>query len=403
PVDVPTSANVPTGSTSVPADVPTSVAPGGVSTKGKTPLVEEDITVKERTFKQMKADILGEQASKRLHDEEQAQVDRQRAELQRRRQQDVLASAMYYTEADWLNIMAQVKANASLSKTLLGADVSKDNFPVRMAALIKRKKQALAEKLAKERRNRPMTQGQQRTYMRQFVKNQKFEKIQKDLSNIQFQAFNRTLKRTGPVLEEPSSKRQKSTEAPIPSVPEVPQSPIVSSPKSSGTRRKSLGRKRLTKPKSKLQELDLDADDQTFIKVVSNEDSEDEAPRLWSALADWEVIPTHLGDINALYRIDHSTAHFTTLRQILHMVDKHDLVTLYGLVLFDSHEGGKGSFVWHHQHLWQIRSWRPYTLSNVHVLETVSGEDVVGNDMTTAEQLIRFIKNQLAAAQVSSA
>ncbi|GJY34106.1 hypothetical protein Tco_0418575 [Tanacetum coccineum] len=75
----------------------------------------------------------------------------------------------------------------------------------------------------------------------------------------------------------------------------------------------------------------------------------------------------------------------------------------------------------------EIRSWRLYTLSNVHVLETVSGEvlymfadvsypllvklmermlkhkleidkDVVGNDMTTAEQLIRFIKNQIAAA-----
>ncbi|GJU16840.1 hypothetical protein Tco_1144806 [Tanacetum coccineum] len=30
-------------------------------------------------------------------------------------------------------------------------------------------------------------------------------------------------------------------------------------------------------------------------------------------------------------------------------------------------------------------------------------KDVVGNDMTTAEQLIRFIKNQLAAAQVSPA
>ncbi|GKF40546.1 hypothetical protein Tco_0120607, partial [Tanacetum coccineum] len=28
-------------------------------------------------------------------------------------------------------------------------------------------------------------------------------------------------------------------------------------------------------------------------------------------------------------------------------------------------------------------------------------KDVVGNDMTTAEQLIRFIKNQIAAAQVS--
>nr|GFB41461.1 aminoacyl-tRNA synthetase, class 1a, anticodon-binding [Tanacetum cinerariifolium] len=80
----------------------------------------------------------------------------------------------------------------------------------------------------------------------------------------------------------------------------------------------------------------------------------------------------------------------------------------------------------------KIRSWRLYTLSNVHVLETVSGEvvymfadvsypfsvklmermlknkleidkDVVGNDMTTAEQLSQFIKNQLATAQVSSA
>nr|GEU34945.1 hypothetical protein [Tanacetum cinerariifolium] len=138
PADVPTSANDPTGSTSVSADVLPSVAPAGVSNKGKSPMVEEDVTVKEMTFKQMKEDIL---------------------ELQRRRQQEVLDSAMYYTKADWIYIMAQVEANASLFKTLLGDDVSKDNFPARMAALIKRKKQALAEKLAKERRNRPMTQG----------------------------------------------------------------------------------------------------------------------------------------------------------------------------------------------------------------------------------------------------
>nr|GEU96064.1 hypothetical protein [Tanacetum cinerariifolium] len=329
PVDVPTGAsNVPTDSTSVPADAPTGVAPAGVLNKGKTPMVEEDITVKERTFKQMQEDILGEQAAKR------------------------------------------------------------------------------------------------------------------------------TLKRTCPVLEEPSSKRQKSTEAPISSVPEVPQSPVVSSPKYFGIRRKSLGRKRLPQSKSNLIELNLYADAQTFIKVVSSEDSEDEAPLLWSALVGWEVITTPLGDINSLYRIDRSIAYFTTLREILHMVDRQDLVKLYGLVvkyyknhpvadaglilwgdiqvLFDSHEGGKGSFVWQNQHLWQIRSWRLYTLSNVHVLDTVSGEvvymfadvsypfsiklmesmlthkleinkDVVGNDMTTAEQLIRFIKNQLAAAQVSSA
>nr|GFA75814.1 ribonuclease H-like domain, reverse transcriptase, RNA-dependent DNA polymerase [Tanacetum cinerariifolium] len=210
--DVPTSANVPTGSTSVPVNVPTSVAPAGVSNKGKAPMVEEDITVKQRTFKQMKEDILGEQAAKRLHDEEQA-------------------------------------------LTLLGDDMSEDNFPTKMDALIKRMKQTLAEKLAKEKKDRPMTQGQQRTYIRQFVKNQSC-----------------AVYSTGW---------------------------IVSSPKSSGTRRKSLGRNHLTNPKSKLQELDLDADDQTFIKVVSHEDFDDEAPRLW---------------------------------EILHMVDRQDLSKLYGLV-----------------------------------------------------------------------
>nr|GFC99795.1 hypothetical protein [Tanacetum cinerariifolium] len=43
-------------------------------------------------------------------------------------------------------------------------------------------------------------------------------------------------------------------------------------------------------------------------------------------------------------------------------------------VLFDSHDEGKGSCVWQHQHLWEIRSWRLYTLSNAYVLETVYGE-----------------------------
>ncbi|GKA75813.1 hypothetical protein Tco_0782191 [Tanacetum coccineum] len=74
-------------------------------------------------------------------------------------------------------------------------------------------------------------------------------------------------------------------------------------------------------------------DDKTFIKVVSDEDSEDEAPILWSAFAGWEVISTPLGEINAMYMMDQSTKHFTTLREILHMVDRHDLLKLYGLVV----------------------------------------------------------------------
>nr|GFC66347.1 hypothetical protein [Tanacetum cinerariifolium] len=57
----------------------------------------------------------------------------------------------------------------------------------------------------------------------------------------QIQAFSQTLKRPGPVLEEPSSKKPKSPKAPTLSMPEVPISFAVTSPPSSRTRKMSLG------------------------------------------------------------------------------------------------------------------------------------------------------------------
>nr|GFD22580.1 hypothetical protein [Tanacetum cinerariifolium] len=99
--------------------------------------------------------------------------------------------------------------------------------------LIKRKKQALAEKLAKEMRNRPMTQAQQIAYMRQYVKNQSSSVYTTGWSMAYVKSF------TDDQLKEDFENIQK--------------------------------------------------------------DSDDEAPPVWSALVGWEVIPTHLGDINALY------------------------------------------------------------------------------------------------------
>nr|GFA08747.1 hypothetical protein [Tanacetum cinerariifolium] len=161
----------------------------------------------------------------------------------------------------------------------------------------------------------------------------------------------------------------KSPEAPAPSMPEVFISPDVTSPPSSRTRRKSLGCKPMHKPKSTIPILDSDEPAQMFLKVVVDEESDDvdSVDEVWSADVGWEVLPTPLGEINALYRIDGTTTHFATLLQILHMVDRQDLMKLYGLVvqntehhptagagllfwgdlqvLFDSQAGGKGSCV----------------------------------------------------------
>nr|GFA70008.1 JmjC domain-containing protein [Tanacetum cinerariifolium] len=338
----------PAGSQNILAAVTSSGALAGVSSKGKSPMVKDDIPVKARTFKQMEDDRLGEEVAKRLHDEELAQLERERAEAQRKRQQEVLDYAMYYYKSDWLNIRAQVKANAYLSKTLLGDDVFEDNFPARMAALIKKKRQTLAEQLFKERQNRPMTQAQQKA--------------------------------------------------------------------------KSLGRKHMHKSKSTLLKLDLDAPAQTFLKVVVNEDSDDEDSNdeVWSAVVGWEVLPTPLGATNALYRIDGSTKHFATLRQILHMVDRQDLMKLYGLVVqyYETHHvAGAGMLFWGDlqvlfdsqagERVLSMFTDASYPLSVklmermlMHKLEI--GSDIVGNDLTTTEQLIQIIKNQLFAAQASS-
>nr|GEU35006.1 hypothetical protein [Tanacetum cinerariifolium] len=251
---------------------------------------------------------------------------------------------------------------ASLSKTLLGDDVSEDNFPARMAALIKRKKQALAEKLAKER-------------MAALIKRKKqalAEKLAKE-SMAYVKSF------TDDQLKEEFEKIYKSTEAPIPSVPEVPQSPVVSSPLSSRIRWKSLSWKRITKPKSTLLELNLDVDAQTFIKVVVNKDSDDEASPVWSALVGWEI---------------------------LHMVDRHDLVKLYGLVVKyyeNNHVASVGLILWDDlQVLFDSKTgdkvlymfadvYYPLSVNLMERMLTHKLEidtDVVGNDMTTAEQLI---------------
>ncbi|GJZ25773.1 hypothetical protein Tco_0570026 [Tanacetum coccineum] len=94
-------------------------------------------------------------------------------------------------------------------------------------------------------------------------------------------------------------------------------------------------------------------------------------------------------------------------------------------VLMDSPEVNDGSDVWKNQQTWKIQSWKLYSYSGVHVLETVSGLVVhmfvdkkyplsvnliermldhqleichgsVGNELTTAVQLIAFLKKQIS-------
>ncbi|GJR55214.1 retrovirus-related pol polyprotein from transposon TNT 1-94 [Tanacetum coccineum] len=77
------------------------------SHKGKSPMVEEDPPIKERSFRQIEEDRLGAEAARKLYEEEQDELTRVQEEMKKKRQEDVIHSAKYYTDADWSDIMRQ--------------------------------------------------------------------------------------------------------------------------------------------------------------------------------------------------------------------------------------------------------------------------------------------------------
>ncbi|GJR96042.1 hypothetical protein Tco_0268216 [Tanacetum coccineum] len=352
--------------------------------------------------------------------------------------------------------------------------------------------------------DRPMTPAQLRQYLRTYVKNQgpavyttgwtmsqvrklSPEQLQEEFDKIQRAvAFIRGLKRDGCPMTTAFSKKLKTgdvevdVEAPSHGVPqeveveapsqdvsrekeasvedvEVPSNiaskaqQTASSLKKVGTKNKLLGIKGVHTSQStiSIEEGDPDAEHKLCIKYASNEDSTSDCdkPAHLYAVIDWELLPTGLGSINAIYRLDNSRKYFTSHREILHLVTRANLMTIYGRVmtcyqdkkaegvglvlwgdlkiLMDSPEVNDGSDLWKNQHTWSIQNWKLYSFSGVHVLEIVSGlviymfvdkkypltinliermldhqlkicHGTVGNELTTAVQLIAFLKKQIS-------
>ncbi|GKE35951.1 hypothetical protein Tco_1455273 [Tanacetum coccineum] len=146
-VDIPLNSSIPSDEFAGGSDVPAGNTTGpsaDPSNKGKSPLLEEDPPVRERTFRQREEDRLGEEAARRMYEEELAELEREREEMQRKRQKDVLDSVKYYTDSDWTDIMGQFHANQGLFTDLLGPDVNEDNFTEIMVALIAKRRRDFA-------------------------------------------------------------------------------------------------------------------------------------------------------------------------------------------------------------------------------------------------------------------
>ncbi|GJY23185.1 hypothetical protein Tco_0396843 [Tanacetum coccineum] len=353
-------------------------------------------------------------------------------------------SAKYYTDADWSDIMGQVHANQGLSADLLGPDVTEDNFAERMAYM---------RTFVKNQSSTIYSTGWTMKHVKSFSDDQlkaEFDKIRAAVGELQSQTIRRSLKRPGADMAQDSSKKSKPTEVPpaVPQMSSVAVPPTATPPPSGfstppnvpsveptthsyGTRRRSLrvrkkqlGRKGVHTSHSTIpiEDGDPEAEHKVCIKYASDEDSssdDDTSVHLY-AIVDWELLPTGLGWINVIYRKDNSRKCFTSLREILHLVSRADLMIIYGRVVTyyqDKLAEGVGLVLWGDLKL--------YSYSSVHVLETVDGlalhmfvdkkypltvnliermldhqleigHKQEGNALTTAVQLIAFLKKQIS-------
>ncbi|GJV61909.1 hypothetical protein Tco_1468009 [Tanacetum coccineum] len=152
----------------------------------------------------------------------------------------------------------------------------------------------------------------------------------------------------------------------------------------------------------------------TFNISASDEDSASDCdtPVHLYVVVDWELLPTGLRSINAIYRLDNSHKYFTSLREILHLVTRADLMTIYGRVMMfyqDKKGEGVGLALWGDLKILMIHlnglvihmfvdKKYPLTISLIqrmldHQLEICHG--TVGNELTIAVQLIAFLKKQI--------
>ncbi|GKD66835.1 hypothetical protein Tco_1308943 [Tanacetum coccineum] len=146
------------------------------------------------------------------------------AEEQELTEEQKKRKAQSYTEEDWDIIRAKLEANVELKESMLGKDLTVEDYAKRMVELVNQRRKYFAEERARAKRNKPMTQTQPRNYMSNFLKNQgtwkltqlkklnfkevkakaEFEKLVKQLDTyvpMNFEATKESLKRFGEELQ----------------------------------------------------------------------------------------------------------------------------------------------------------------------------------------------------------
>nr|GEV12458.1 hypothetical protein [Tanacetum cinerariifolium] len=461
---IPSSGGVSAGSSMDPAGQAATGAPSSTilaANKGKAPMIDDSLpadllTEQERILKNLHDYQLREDLAKKLHAEQEAEFARQQEELAQKAQVEGVASPteqgtglsaqchreldaaqLIYTKADWLELMAKITTNSALSKQLLGDDVNEENMNERLGMLLMRNRRELAE----QSRVKPMNKTQQRDFMRDFMKNQsasvynqgwtmkqvkaliisqlkhKFAYIHRTLERSNLLNFKRTTFRPTPTLKAPSAKRARqevpqdvhaaSSQVPASVFAAPSTAAAVSVPAAPSIAADVL----VFAAPSVHADTEVDADEyhlddtqttseQVSTEHVSTEHTVDESTP--SSLCSRRFIHDY-------YDMEEHIKHFTSLRELLHMVEKNDLRKLLGrlaysqLAFISSYSGScvletvDGRVIYMFFDVSYPLSEATLKRMLKHGLEVP--KLLVGGDLTMAEHLVSFIKAALLNAQ----
>ncbi|GJS17673.1 putative ribonuclease H-like domain-containing protein [Tanacetum coccineum] len=312
------------------------------------------IRLQEQLDKQERQRIVGDaEAAQRLQEEIDA------AEKQRMAQ--VHQAAQGFIEDEWEDIRARVEADEELTQKLQAEERDKysEVDQARMLVdLINQRKRYFAAQKAEAKRNKPMTQAQQRTYMSNYIKHMGSHTMQQ-LKRYTFdelkELFETTMKHVSTFTSIETEDKERESEL------------AAGSSKRPRAEHDEQHDKESVK-KQKLEENDAEKEElRACLDIVPR----DEIAMDFESLAtkypiiDWK---THILTENMMYyqiiRADRSSKNYKIFSEMLDDFDRQD-VTLF--------EPCEEDEVWRNQQGYNLISWRLFDSCGVHVLLMANG------------------------------
>ncbi|GJV53976.1 putative ribonuclease H-like domain-containing protein [Tanacetum coccineum] len=305
---------------------------------GKAPMIIEE------SPKKIKEQILQEEASLaeaiRLQTLKKEEIDKQvhldallaqriakeqeLTEQQKQRKAQVQFEAQFYTKEDWDVIRAKLEANAELKESVLGKDLTEEDFAKKMVELVNQIKKHFAEERAKARRK---------------VKAE-FDKLVKQIESfvpMSFEATKANLKRFGEELQTKSAKRLKIGDKDAQSTKEKGHEAKEEEPvKKIGKRKKQIARKGLHTKKIAKDESEEDMD----TSKKDNPSSGTNVPinlvpvaTKPPSIADYKIIKHGKKVVYHIVRENRADKVYISFGAMLKDISRDDLTELYMIVM----------------------------------------------------------------------